>query len=56
MFAELPDMMDAVSTLSSHWLTTADNEEVYLEATELELGRNWSSYLIPERQKLLLEN
>ena len=56
MFAELPDMMDAVSTRPSHCLTTVDNGEVYLEATELELDRSRSSYLIPERLKWLLEN
>ena len=32
MFAGLPDMMDAVSTVPDHSLTTDDNGEVYLEA------------------------
>jgi len=49
MFAELPDMTDAVSTLPDHCPTTDDNGEVYLEATELELGRSRSLYVIPER-------
>jgi len=33
MLSELPNTMDAVSTLPDHCLTTDDNEEVYLEAT-----------------------
>ena len=32
MFAGLPDMMDAVSTVPDYFLTTDDNGEVYLEA------------------------
>jgi len=47
MFSELPDMMHQLSTLPDHCLTTDDNEEVYLDAGELELVRSRSLYVIP---------
>jgi len=33
MFAGLPDMMGGVTTLPDQCLTTADNGEIYLDAT-----------------------
>ena len=49
MFSWPPDTTSHLSTLPGHYLTTADNGEVYLEATELELGRSRSLYVILER-------